>query len=256
VKRSEAPKPEKKAVQTFLASLTILVSIASAAFAGASAWLAMEQNEGSREAARTSKAHAVAAEKTASSTERQAISAADHVGQASRLVEATTRQVNLSSQSLMMMNAANRIEHRAYVHVVSARLFQIGDTLPMIGNAVFQNTGRTPALNFRIVRSLDFQDYPSAMALAPVLDVNLSPARTLAAGSDAQSPVVANALLTAEQLQIIRTGNGVVHFRGTAQYEDVFGETHQTSFHMVWGGPWGAPDSGQMSAFESGNDAN
>lgn len=160
-----------KVVESFAAA----AAVASAAIAGVSAWFAFEQHKGSATSARNAAAQVTAAQSIAGSAQKQAEANMEQVSQVSRLVRATSDQVTTANAAGRMMDAAYRRQDRAYVNVVSAQLTQIAADQPLRANAVLVNSGRSPALNFRIVRSLDVRDYPDNSALPAMPSVRASP---------------------------------------------------------------------------------
>jgi hypothetical protein len=168
------------------------------------------------------------------------------------------RQASLTREAIDEAKISSERQLRAYVCVESSKVenFAVG-SIPTV-NVLLKNVGQTPAYRYRGQRTYGLGPFPyegtfpfDFVAVGGLATGELPP-RDLGPGGD--SPIsIAGTAITQEDFDGITNGSRAIFIFGIAHYDDVFGRPHETQYCLVYGGSFGTPANGGMSANRHGN---
>lgn len=146
-----------------------------------------------------------------------------------------------------------RLEHRARVGIqeINHGIFQVGQ--PFKIEVKVSNTGRTPALNEKVVWKLVIWPQLSDIDnLIKSTNYHTDVSETVTYPSSGGTIMMGTEdNLTSQQVNSIKTGALTLYYLGTIHYYDIFGEGHFTNFCGIY-----SPNTNSFNYCSQHNDAN
>jgi hypothetical protein len=127
-----------------------------------------------------------------------------------------------------------KASQRAYIQVTCEKPSGVTIGSKPTVMIVLKNSGRAPAFRVRHRSQIGFAEYPLPKGFkVPDLIPSGSPELTISPGVEYRDPLVANAVLTQQQLNEIAAHSGKMFVRGTVRYHTL-GVWHYTNFAFFW----------------------
>jgi hypothetical protein len=140
---------------------------------------------------------------------------------------------------------------RAYVMIKTVRLEGLKDDGCPRAIVTIKNSGNTPAKNVTHWAQMGFSTFPE-MTLFPVRDSSrIMPPGAVAPGGKIIMSTGIDKPLNAPAINAIEKGTHAIYVVGEIRYEDAFGQTRETDFHLFC--TRGMVAEGSMASFHTGN---
>jgi hypothetical protein len=148
--------------------------------------------------------------------------------------------------------ATSKAQLRAYVHVATAKVFNLDKGSGRFIQVETKNFGQTPARNERFWCAEHVREWPLRTCLNEPPSGLPTGMETVGPGRSSIMKIPVDELSENEE-RALRDWEAAVYFWGQITYEDVFGNKHFTNVRLVCEGEGLA--SGLMHATEEGNEA-
>lgn len=148
--------------------------------------------------------------------------------------KAAERSAASAEATLRAAGHALETSERAYVGVKAMEVGQFEENKKLTAAVVFENAGRTPAVNFTsyiylLVRSRSLGSFPRLPAPKRMGTIG-----HIIPGGRSTGQASTDVPLSAELVRDIREGKAWVYFCGVAHYRDIFESVHKTEFCGVY----------------------
>ncbi len=167
-----------------------------------------------------------------------------------RLADAMERSVGVADSSLKQTQQAFRDDERAWLAPINGNV-TIDEIHPLRVDVIYQNVGKTPALN--VHTSLEWRNVPGNSPTTIKYDASQKNGEAGTLYPNGKNTVVAKAeaIPSKEALAAIRSGKMIYYFFGSITYKDVYGREHWSHFCEI-----SLADMSALQACKNYNDAN
>jgi hypothetical protein len=172
-------------------------------------------------------------------------SATDAAISSEKALEIADTNAKLAIDQFQFSKVTSQQTLRAYLHLKDIIVSDLSSKpLSVYINAV--NHGETPAYNIRLYNAIDIQLTGSVYETAEPSLKDTAKSWPIAKGStfygsfDPYSHTPHDPIVAKQLYEDLRSGFLIMHLIGRVEYEDIFGNQHQSGYHVCVGGPGGA----------------
>jgi hypothetical protein len=176
------------------------------------------------------------------------------IAESGRSADAAKEAADAARDSIKLAGDTAKKQLRAYVSPTGGALANFGSSQSFIeGLVLLKNSGQTPAYDFESTGVLIDSVFPLT---EPLPEEGTTTGKTiLGPGTQFAVRLKNDKLIPQVALAPFRQGTRAIYMYGKFSYRDAFGDAHSGQFRLFYGGKTGTPTSGEMSFYETGNDA-